>query len=449
VPKPSSSSEQPKPRKKKASQPADAIKELGERFAAPEAALKNPVKRAPAKKTVSVKAAEEPLYQKLKDVRDSFGNHNRPAPLAGVKPKLQRAKKKAGALPEEKPASKNAYKKRAEATEDVIKAKPRKAQPSMTLPPERDRLVLMPRDPWWVFAYWDISAQLLSTVLQSVGLQKYHAVIRLYDVTDIQFNGSNAHRCENHKIRLEQEGVYLKVPEPGRHYMAEIGLQLELGSFLPLVRSALCEQPMHQPAVNSAEAWIDLFEQANELWQASWGSEGRFDATGSGHLLGSGSVSGFGQSAIGSGSGSGGFEYLQNQAGSSESSSSFSGGQWGESLSSLHVAGSGFVNASPSSPWGGDQESKGMSDANGGPGLKKGRKFFLWSKTELVLYGGTEPDAKLSVAGLPVRLRADGTFTMRFALPDGDIELEVKAVSADEEEQRSMNHKVTKRTVGP
>ena len=61
----------------------------------------------------------------------------------------------------------------------------------------------------------------------------------------------------------------------------------------------------------------------------------------------------------------------------------------------------------------------------------KGRSFRLWVATELILYGGTEPDARVTVQGKEVKLRPDGTFSLRFALPDGKIELPVTAVSGD------------------
>ena len=76
----------------------------------------------------------------------------------------------------------------------------------------------------------------------------------------------------------------------------------------------------------------------------------------------------------------------------------------------------------------------------------KQRGFRLWIATELILYGATEPDAKLTVQGKEVKLRSDGTFTMRFALPDGRIDLPVTAVSADTVEERTIETKVDRRS---
>lgn len=76
----------------------------------------------------------------------------------------------------------------------------------------------------------------------------------------------------------------------------------------------------------------------------------------------------------------------------------------------------------------------------------KGRSFRLWVATELILYGGTEPDARVTVQGKELKLRPDGTFSLRFALPDGAIELPVTAVSGDKIEERTIETKVTKKS---
>jgi hypothetical protein len=59
------------------------------------------------------------------------------------------------------------------------------------------------------------------------------------------------------------------------------------------------------------------------------------------------------------------------------------------------------------------------------------RGFWLNVNAELVIYGATEPDAKVAIGGRPIRLRPDGTFSYRFALPDGSYQLPVTAVSPE------------------
>ncbi len=59
------------------------------------------------------------------------------------------------------------------------------------------------------------------------------------------------------------------------------------------------------------------------------------------------------------------------------------------------------------------------------------RSFWFRVNAEVILHGSTEPDAQVTIAGRPVALRPDGSFSFRFAFPDGDFRLPVEAVSAD------------------
>ena len=77
---------------------------------------------------------------------------------------------------------------------------------------------------------------------------------------------------------------------------------------------------------------------------------------------------------------------------------------------------------------------------------QKERGFRLRVATELILYGATEPNAKVTIQGKAVKLRRDGTFTARFALPDGMIDIPVTAVSGDGVEERTIDTDVKKKS---
>lgn len=64
------------------------------------------------------------------------------------------------------------------------------------------------------------------------------------------------------------------------------------------------------------------------------------------------------------------------------------------------------------------------------------RAFWFRVNAEVILHGSTEPDARVTIAGRPVALRPDGSFSFRFAFPDGDFRLPVVAVSADRQDGR-------------
>lgn len=77
---------------------------------------------------------------------------------------------------------------------------------------------------------------------------------------------------------------------------------------------------------------------------------------------------------------------------------------------------------------------------------EKERGFRLWVAAELIIYGSTEPDARLTVQDKEMKLRGDGSFSMRLALPDGKIEIPVTAVSADRVEERTIETSVDKKS---
>lgn len=74
------------------------------------------------------------------------------------------------------------------------------------------------------------------------------------------------------------------------------------------------------------------------------------------------------------------------------------------------------------------------------------RGFWFNINAELIVYGATESDATVTVDGLPVALRPDGTFTLRFALPDGEYALRAVAVAADGRDARRARLEFARRT---
>jgi hypothetical protein len=74
------------------------------------------------------------------------------------------------------------------------------------------------------------------------------------------------------------------------------------------------------------------------------------------------------------------------------------------------------------------------------------RGFWFNINAELIVYGATEPDAEVRIGGRVIKLRHDGTFSYRFALPDGEFHLPAVATSGDGEEQRAAGLRFSRRT---
>jgi hypothetical protein len=64
------------------------------------------------------------------------------------------------------------------------------------------------------------------------------------------------------------------------------------------------------------------------------------------------------------------------------------------------------------------------------------REFFMHLNAEVIFYGGTHPDAKVTIAGKEIMIRPDGTFRYHFIFPDGEFEIPITATSPDGLETR-------------
>lgn len=256
---------------------------------------------------------------------------------------------------------------------------------------EDNKVVLMARDPHWCYVYWDISDAFFKSKTEETSRsgEKFSLIIRLYDITNVVFDGQNSHRFLDINVSGEASNWYVNVWAAGRTYLADLGYKTESGKFILIARSNTACTPVDSVSENSGEGWPDADEDF----------EGLFRASGGGKTSGSGSENFMSP--------------LEFNLSSGNVSSFSSPGEW---------AGGPFQNQG------------------------KKRKFFLIADTELILYGATEPDAVLRVKGEIIKLNQDGTFSMRFHLPNGVMELPVEAESSDGVDKQSINFTVEKKT---
>jgi hypothetical protein len=79
-------------------------------------------------------------------------------------------------------------------------------------------------------------------------------------------------------------------------------------------------------------------------------------------------------------------------------------------------------------------------------GLEKAKGFWFNVNAELIIYGATEPDAKVTLGGHEIKLRPDGSFSYRFSLPDGKYDLPAVAVCAAGDDARAADLKFSRET---
>jgi len=66
------------------------------------------------------------------------------------------------------------------------------------------------------------------------------------------------------------------------------------------------------------------------------------------------------------------------------------------------------------------------------------RSFWLVADAELIVYGATDPAAKLTIGDEEVPLSADGTFRVQVPFRDGQQLYPIQAVAADGEQKRNI-----------
>ncbi len=161
----------------------------------------------------------------------------------------------------------------------------------------------IPRDPLWLFAYWELSGQTVELMRRHVGedvFDKATWVLRLLDVTDIEFDGSNAWRQTDIELSPFASSWYVKVWEPGRSYMLQVGIITPDTRFFSVVNSNSARMPRNEVSRVLDEEWASA--STDELLRlsghrrgapagASENSGGFFEtASGVGAGLGSGSI---------------------------------------------------------------------------------------------------------------------------------------------------------------
>ncbi|MBF2002478.1 MAG: DUF4912 domain-containing protein [Synechococcales cyanobacterium M58_A2018_015] len=111
------------------------------------------------------------------------------------------------------------------------------------------RIVLLPRDPQWAYAYWDVSNEAKEALRRQGGIR---LALRFYDVTDINIEVQRPHSLQQYECDELAREWYLPIPVSDRDYVIEIGYITGDGRWLLLARSAAVRIPPVYPS-----DWID------------------------------------------------------------------------------------------------------------------------------------------------------------------------------------------------
>ena len=243
----------------------------------------------------------------------------------------------------------------------------------------KDRIVLMVRDPYWLHTYWELTRKAVQRAEAALG-QDWHGskpIIRLLDVTSHETTSSAESAVRDIEIHGGCNNWYIEVGNPPKSFRVDIGYLSPRGRFFVIARSNVVSTPAANVSDCIDQNWSDLdTRKADRIFAMSSGYDPSASSLEVKQLL---------------------EERLRRPMGS-PAVTSFGSGAFGN----------------------------------------RNRKFWFQIDAELIVYGATEPNARVTLQGEPVRVRPDGTFTMRYSLPDSRQIIPAVAASADGVEERTI-----------
>jgi len=302
------------------------------------------------------------------------------------------------------------------------------------------RLLLAARDPHWLYAHWDFTRDQLKTY--NARSADGHLVLRVYK------DAVTGQPCNEVHVHPESVNWFVNVAEAGARYLAELGFYDSTSKWNSISSSGATITPPDSLSEDTS-AWfatlpadlqlselmrvvksainenIPLMEALQQL--RAMGYKQLPDT----HAVSSGQWSEEHERALAS---------LINMdtvrrvwIGSIEITELIRR-KWQQELFSAAAA-------EFSKPWSGQlfelPSSIGLGSVSSPFGaLEREKKFWFNINAELIVYGATEPNATVRIGDRQIKLRPDGSFSYRFALPDGKYDLPATATSADGTDQR-------------
>src|SRR5207249_1465174 len=110
-----------------------------------------------------------------------------------------------------------------------------------------DECEVLYKDPFWVFAYWEVTDGGLAAARAQLGqsAEAAHLVLRLFTTVP----GAEGVDRQTHDIELpwNHGRRYLQAPKPGAHLRVAVGLLSREGYFAPIAHSSLVRVPPAEP----------------------------------------------------------------------------------------------------------------------------------------------------------------------------------------------------------
>ena len=265
------------------------------------------------------------------------------------------------------------------ATKNGKAQKPVRRAPRPPMPqPGKDRIVLLVRDAYWLQACWEVTRQAVQRARAAMAEHWHTArpVLRLMQVESGATTSASEQVVREIPIHGGVKNWYIDIKESPNSFRVDLGYLADNGRFHIISRSNTVTTPSPGSADAIDENWTDIAENYEKIYAQSGGYSG--DSADLQDLF---------------------EERLRRPMGAP-------------------MVGKFGVGAERA--------------------LNRDRDFHFSVDAEMIIYGASKPDAHVTLSGEPVRLRPDGTFTVRLSMPDRRQVLPVVASSRDGVEQRTI-----------
>lgn len=245
--------------------------------------------------------------------------------------------------------------------------------------PKKDRVVLLVRDAYWLQACWELLGSSIERARAAMAEQWHTAkpVLRLSKADAGSTTNSSEQVVRDIEIHGGVKTWYIDIPGVAKGYRCDVGYLAANGRFYSLARSNSVTTPRPGSGDSAANDWSEIADNCEKIYALSGG----YSEDGNGELQ----------------------ELFEERLGRRMGS----------------PAGTRFGMGADKS-------------------LGRKRDFEFDVDAEMIVYGVTKPNAHVTLAGTPVKLQADGSFSARLSMPDRRQVLPVVASSPDGVEQRTV-----------
>lgn len=244
----------------------------------------------------------------------------------------------------------------------------------------KDRLVLMVRDAFWLHAHWDITRHSVDRARVSIA-ENWHTakpILRLIKIDDMATTSNAETVFRDIEIHGGVRNWYIEVEAPGASFQMLMGYLTSNGRFYELARSNIITMPHPGSKEAMDDHWAEIAKNAEKIFAMSGGYS---EESNSGDLK---EV----------------FEERLKRTMETDVLSQFGSGAEGS--------------------------------------LKRNKQFFFNVDAELIVFGNSTPDAHVNIAGEPVKVRPDGTFSLRMPFADKRQVLRISGKSRDGVEEQTV-----------